>query len=214
MNRAVGVAFGVGAIFLLIANQAGSECKDVASCIKECDADTCRSGVYTFTKTIVHDTENDLLWQRSHSNRSFDWKGAKLYCQHLHWGGYSSGWRLPTLDELSSIGGTYRREDDQKSLAEIQALGLTTYDRTLFPFTPAHSKECRAVHYTTPGQAQDYSCGHFWSATLDDQMGSPTNQHAWILSVGSDRFKHQIRDWSARMSASIDSPAWARCVRR
>ena len=56
MNRAVGVAFGVGAIFLLIANQAGSECKDVASCIKECDADTCRSGVYTFTKTIVHDT--------------------------------------------------------------------------------------------------------------------------------------------------------------
>jgi hypothetical protein len=43
--------------------------------------------------------EKARIWGGSIDN----WADAQTYCQNLNLGGYSSGWRLPTLIELESV---------------------------------------------------------------------------------------------------------------
>ena len=46
------------------------------------------------------DEETGLIWQRKIDTRTYNWSDAKNYCSRL--GGYNN-WKLPTIDELSSI---------------------------------------------------------------------------------------------------------------
>lgn len=50
----------------------------------------------------VLDKETGLVWQRDTDNALRDWNGACAYCYMLSLGG-RKGWRLPTIEELSSL---------------------------------------------------------------------------------------------------------------
>ena len=54
-------------------------------------------------KTTVKDSESTLLWQRDVSNNGYTWAQAYDYCDKLSIGALKSGWKLPTLKELSSL---------------------------------------------------------------------------------------------------------------
>lgn len=54
----------------------------------------------------VIDQITGLVWQRAAGagpSDWYDWGGAKSHCSALSLGGWSSGWRLPTLIELASL---------------------------------------------------------------------------------------------------------------
>lgn len=83
---------------------------------------------YTAATDVVTDNVTGLVWQRHIAAQSYDWTDAVAYCKALNLGGFSSGWRLPTLIELVSI--TDDAKDDP------------CYDTAVFPDTPpiAHWK--------------------------------------------------------------------------
>jgi len=53
----------------------------------------------------VTDRATGLMWQKSGSSRSKDWRGAKSYVKELNSNKFAeySNWRLPTIDELASL---------------------------------------------------------------------------------------------------------------
>jgi hypothetical protein len=61
------------------------------------------SGSPLFTDLAVHDRETGLVWVRN-PHEAFDtaWKDAVTACQDLNLGGHF-GWRLPAVEELSSL---------------------------------------------------------------------------------------------------------------
>jgi len=77
-------------------------------------------------EATVRDNRTRLVWQRTLSTETRTWSDASNYCQGLNtqnFGGYSSGWRLPTRKELISI-------------VDIRAY-LPSIDATAFPGTPS-----------------------------------------------------------------------------
>jgi len=58
------------------------------------------------TAVVVYDNVMKLTWQRTATAMSFTNAGAQDYCTSLNTsalGGYSTGWRMPTMNELLSI---------------------------------------------------------------------------------------------------------------
>ena len=55
-------------------------------------------------REVVYDPNRQALWQDNKAVTTVyrDWEGAKAYCENLTFAG-SSGWRLPTIEELLSI---------------------------------------------------------------------------------------------------------------
>lgn len=60
-------------------------------------------GRFTVATDTVKDNVTGLVWQRAVPAASYNWTNAKTYCQGLSLGGFTSGWRLPAVKELSSI---------------------------------------------------------------------------------------------------------------
>ena len=60
-------------------------------------------GRYTIGTDTVMDNWTWLIWQRAVPDKEFDWESAKRYCKSLNLGGFSSGWRLPTMKELEAL---------------------------------------------------------------------------------------------------------------
>ncbi len=56
-------------------------------------------------RDVVFDYANGLVWQRSGSEDALDRPGADAYCESLNTEAFAgtSGWRLPTVDELLSL---------------------------------------------------------------------------------------------------------------
>ena len=52
---------------------------------------------------VIYDKNTGLRWQKSSSPNTLTWKAAYNYCNTLNYGGYSSGWRLPTVKEWDTI---------------------------------------------------------------------------------------------------------------
>lgn len=50
----------------------------------------------------VLDRETGLVWQRNTSDAQYTWEGADAYCHQAEIGG-RKGWRLPTVEELSTL---------------------------------------------------------------------------------------------------------------
>ena len=50
------------------------------------------------------DPSTGLMWAKENNNIDVDWEQATDYCRNLQLAGHS-GWRLPTIDELRSLGG-------------------------------------------------------------------------------------------------------------
>jgi hypothetical protein len=57
-------------------------------------------GRYTVSTDIVFDNVAKVTWQRSAAPSTYSWSAATSYCQTLSLGGFSAGWRLPTVKEL------------------------------------------------------------------------------------------------------------------
>ncbi len=80
-------------------------------------------GNYTVGTGTVRDNVTGLVWQQTANGVLYDRVQATSHCQSLNLGGWSSGWRLPTLIELESI------VDYGRSMPSING--------TAFPSTPS-----------------------------------------------------------------------------
>ena len=56
----------------------------------------------TQTRGYWIDPSTGLMWTAKDNGNDITWRKAMKYCQNLSLAGYSD-WRLPTIDELSSI---------------------------------------------------------------------------------------------------------------
>jgi hypothetical protein len=63
----------------------------------DCASTACNDG------EIVYDSATDLTWQRCSLGSIAPWADAGTYCGTLSYGGYTSGWRLPSVAELLTI---------------------------------------------------------------------------------------------------------------
>lgn len=76
------------------------------------------------TADTVYDNTTKLTWQRKPSATPLAWEAAQAYCASLtRVGGFTSGWRLPTINELLSI-------------VDFRA-AAPAIDSTAFPGTPS-----------------------------------------------------------------------------
>lgn len=66
-------------------------------------AATAPPGRYTIANGAVTDNRTGLVWQQTVDANSYTQAAAMTYCAGLNLGGFSSGWRLPTVGELLSI---------------------------------------------------------------------------------------------------------------
>jgi hypothetical protein len=76
-------------------------CRHACPAAEGCSASTCQR--YVWTSDTVKDYKSGLVWQRAPSPKTYNGPDARAYCATLRLGGFSSGWRLPTVDELSGI---------------------------------------------------------------------------------------------------------------
>jgi hypothetical protein len=106
----------------------------------------------------VLDNTTGLLWQQSQSSANYAWGNASLYCKGLSLGGYSSGWRLPTLMELLSI--------------VDHALYAPAINGTFFPAS--------GVWYTWTSSPAVGNAGYYWTVEFADgstAMGDPSSAY-------------------------------------
>lgn len=86
-------------------------------------ADMVAAGQFKVNETAAYDTTTNLTWQRRVGKKPFS-EPPDEYCAHLNLGG-TTGWRLPTKDELLGLVTT---SDDGSG---------PTIDRAAFPETPS-----------------------------------------------------------------------------
>ncbi|MBU0994232.1 MAG: DUF1566 domain-containing protein [Proteobacteria bacterium] len=55
-----------------------------------------------YTNGVVIDTKNNLMWADSDNGEDINWKNAKKYCDNYQGGGHTN-WRMPTVNELSTL---------------------------------------------------------------------------------------------------------------
>lgn len=102
------------------------------------------------------DPTTGLMWAGRQTQKGIAWQEATDYCASLQLGGYS-GWRLPTLKEMSSI--TYYRQEEY--LEEHHDGTPDVY-----------------VHESYLEFKDEISASSAWTSTL------PDDQHAWFVMTG------------------------------
>ena len=122
----------------------------VAACVGALAATTARAaapaGRYTLATDTVADTVTHLTWQRSVPTQTYTWVAATTYCTGLSLGGFTSGWRLPTVKELQSI-------------VDPRAYN-PSIDTTAFPATPSN--------YFWSSSPHAYYTGNAWFVYFSD----------------------------------------------
>ncbi|MEI6806687.1 MAG: DUF1566 domain-containing protein [Myxococcaceae bacterium] len=58
---------------------------------------------YTVASSVVTDTVTGLIWQQHAPASTYTQSEGVAYCTNLNLGGFSSGWRLPTIKELATL---------------------------------------------------------------------------------------------------------------
>jgi len=108
---------------------------------------------YVWTSDIVKDFRRRVDWQREVPPKRYDRESARTYCFGLSLGGVSSGWRLPTADELGSIVDSSR----QNPSIDIEA----------FPRTPSEGFWTSTPYPGSPGRASFVSFHDGYSGFVD-----------------------------------------------
>ena len=55
---------------------------------------------------LIVDNNTGLKWQQTLDENTYTWEDAQNYCNNLNYAGYSSGWRVPTPIEYTTINKT------------------------------------------------------------------------------------------------------------
>ncbi len=58
---------------------------------------------YVVSTDTVRDTRANITWQRVASPSTYTFAAAQTYCAGLTLGGFSTGWRVPTIKELQTL---------------------------------------------------------------------------------------------------------------
>ncbi len=122
----------------------------------------------------VLDRETDLVWERTVSQGAFTWFGSHDRCNRLALGG-RMGWRVPTIQELTSL----------------QDTSVTTGIR----LTPGHPF---ILGGWTIGQ-------HIWSATTDASITGNGWTHelsGGVFKIGKNSLAHL---WCVRFRQGVDA---------
>ncbi len=69
----------------------------------QCDITACPRFQIVLDGYGVLDKETGLVWEQSPSTSTENWGGAHIHCIHYVSSGNRFGWRLPTIQELSSL---------------------------------------------------------------------------------------------------------------
>lgn len=105
---------------------------------------------------VALDRATGLAWQREDDGVLRDWQDAAVYCADLEMGGYAD-WRLPSLDELTSI---VDRNNKQQP-----GLNTAAIDGAVFPNT-------RSTFYWTataaPGDPAFVRSVYFYDGWVDN----------------------------------------------
>jgi Protein of unknown function (DUF1566) len=90
-----------------------------ATCLALGTSASAPPGRYLIANGTVVDTKTMLTWQQAAATATYNWANATSYCANLMLNGVS-GWRLPTVKELSTL---------------VDATQLEPIDLTAFPGT-------------------------------------------------------------------------------
>jgi hypothetical protein len=142
-----------------------SNCANGKICTLPTSPQVCVSPSYSASNGVVTDQVTGLLWQQNAPTIRYTWDptvqsttSAQYYCANLNLGGYSTGWRLPTLDELFSI---------------VVLGSIPTINQTEFPGTEPND------YWTSTPDVSQYIWGvYFGPSGTYQQAGSedPLNQ--------------------------------------
>ena len=89
------------------------------------------SGRYSIGSGTVLDTKTGLRWQQTFTPGPYTWTAALAYCRSLSAGGFSSGWRLPSMKELRTL------VDESASNPAIDGTAFPGLPATDSPVNPA-----------------------------------------------------------------------------
>ncbi len=153
---------------------------------------------YSVSAGEVTDNYTELVWQQAMSPKKMALADAAAYCASLVLNGHS-GWRVPTLHELSAL--------------VDEAVVAPAIDREAFPDTPSHNKGT-VVSTDPPVVVEDKDW--FWSST--PVAGSATL--GWGLNFmdgftgpqGTTPVK-TASDGTVSVPWNYWTSAWVKCVR-
>lgn len=108
---------------------------------------------YTVGSDIVTDKVTGLVWQKTSPVSTVTQSNASSYCSNLNLGGFSTGWRLPTIRELSTL--------VDYNLAQ----GNLMMDANIFAGEPAGAYWSSTISASSPSNAWsvNFSYGDTWS---------------------------------------------------
>lgn len=89
-------------------------------------------GRYTVANGTVRDHRTGLLWQQTVSGSSYTHPQATTYCVGLSLGGFTSGWRLPTVAELLTLADRTRANPAIDPFSFPSAPSAVFWSSTLF----------------------------------------------------------------------------------
>lgn len=155
--------------------------------ILQCDTNACPRFELVMGGAAVLDHETGLVWEKSPDNRRRIWIVASQLCYQKELGG-RKGWRLPTVEELSSL------------------IDPAQIDPALPPGHPFDNVQTRRDIFGS------YELDYYWTTTTEagTQVGNIGN--AWYVgfyngTVGSDIKNYNDRLlWCVRSGRGYDGP--------
>ncbi len=106
MKRLYGLLIAIVALFVFVPLAAAADNDGDEHPAQRWDQEINTTSRFTvlsaFGSHAVRDNETGLVWEKSPSTSTFAWQDAQTRCNKLTTGG-RLGWRLPTLQELTSL---------------------------------------------------------------------------------------------------------------
>jgi hypothetical protein len=139
-----------------------------------------------FDFDAVLDSETGLVWQRSPDVTLRNWYQANEFCNRDAIIGERMGWRLPTVQELTSLLGGPLNANGRPVLPAGHPFGITDQSN---------------------GDAAE-----FWSATVDAESDDAhAGRLAWTVSVSE--VDSNVHHDTPKTFNHPDNPRWTLCVR-
>jgi len=170
----------------------GSYCQsNDDSTLPECSSST--------TSFPCKDPSTSYIWSAKNTDGK-TWQQAKDHCAGLNtsnYGGFSSGWHLPTISELRTL--IKNCSAMQMPPVGSDTCGVREDESVTCLASSCRGENCSCSSDSSGGNSKFRDTGWFWSSSLlsDDSNG------AWYVAFGNGYVGHY----------DIDSSSYVRCVR-